>query len=594
MVFSLDDLRQLRRFLILGSDKPTYYASDREMTEENADVVKRLVDSLNGERAVGEIGAVSEGNLAAKNDPALFALAMALSAKRLPTKQAAALTRRRVARYATHWFHLAQFLSQMRGTGRLVRRVLAEPYVTMSAQALAYQAVKYAQRDGWSHADLIRLSHPIAPSPEHHTVYQFMLHGYPIPDVLVDSPDGGAMPNVAATPPSLGAATAFYDKIMAPIEEVHGNPRISKERRREMWLAKWQARRRLVDEPDHPAWKIITGAERIKRAKTAQEAADLVADYGLPHEAVPSQFKAGQPENAPVWLALLTEMLTSPRQATALIRNLPTMTRSGVFQSEWALARVAERLVSPSWLKEGGIHPIAMLNAFTTYQRGQSTEGNTTWTPVPPLVEALETGFYAAFGAVTATNKRIVLALDVSGSMGSGSIGGLKGLTPRVASAAMAMVTLATEPNARIVAFTSINRPGSRAKRYMSQGMPTSLESLPIRQGQKLDAVLKVVDGLPMGGTDCALPMVWAAEERIEADAFIIYTDNETWAGDIHPVQALDGYAIQMGIAARLIVVGMTSTGYSIADPTRTDMLDVVGFDASAPELMARFILGEV
>jgi 60 kDa SS-A/Ro ribonucleoprotein len=88
--------------------------------------------------------------------------------------------------------------------------------------------------------------------------------------------------------------------------------------------------------------------------------------------------------------------------------------------------------------------------------------------------------------------------------------------------------------------------------------------------------------------------MLWAAEERIEADAFVVYTDNETWAGAIQPVQALDRYAVMMGIAAKLIVVGMTSTGYSIADPTRDDMLDVVGFDASAPELMARFILGEV
>lgn len=41
------------------------------------------------------------------------------------------------------------------------------------------------------------------------------------------------------------------------------------------------------------------------------------------------------------------------------------------------------------------------------------------------------------------------------------------------------------------------------------------------------------------GGTDCAQPMLWAAERRLEFDTFVVLTDNETWAGKIHPFQAL-------------------------------------------------------
>ena len=44
-----------------------------------------------------------------------------------------------------------------------------------------------------------------------------------------------------------------------------------------------------------------------------------------------------------------------------------------------------------------------------------------------------------------------------------------------------------------------------------------------------------------------------------------------------------------MGIAAKLVVVAMASNGFSIADPEDAGMLDVVGFDAAAPQLIADF-----
>jgi 60 kDa SS-A/Ro ribonucleoprotein len=73
----------------------------------------------------------------------------------------------------------------------------------------------------------------------------------------------------------------------------------------------------------------------------------------------------------------------------------------------------------------------------------------------------------------------------------------------------------------------------------------------------------------------------------------VIYTDNETWAGTIHADEALRRYRERTGIRAKLVVVGMTSTGFTIADPNDAGMLDVVGFDAAAPALIASFARGE-
>jgi len=36
--------------------------------------------------------------------------------------------------------------------------------------------------------------------------------------------------------------------------------------------------------------------------------------------------------------------------------------------------------------------------------------------------------------------------------------------------------------------------------------------------------------------------MLDALQHRLKVDAFVIYTDSETWAGQIHPSQALDMY----------------------------------------------------
>ena len=101
--------------------------------------------------------------------------------------------------------------------------------------------------------------------------------------------------------------------------------------------------------------------------------------------------------------------------------------------------------------------------------------------------------------------------------------------------------------------------------------------------------MVKAVSDLPFGGTDCALPMLWAAENKVPVDIFCVYTDSETWAGDIHPVQALRAYRQKMGIGAKLVVIGMVSNGFSIADPDDGGMLDVVGFDTATPSVIADF-----
>ena len=105
----------------------------------------------------------------------------------------------------------------------------------------------------------------------------------------------------------------------------------------------------------------------------------------------------------------------------------------------------------------------------------------------------------------------------------------------------------------------------------------------------RLDSVVKRIGGLPFAGTDCSLPMRWALNARVEVDVFCVYTDSETWAGPVHPAQALREYRERSGIPAKLVVVGMVSNGFSIADPDDAGMMDVVGFDTGTPAILADF-----
>ena len=85
--------------------------------------------------------------------------------------------------------------------------------------------------------------------------------------------------------------------------------------------------------------------------------------------------------------------------------------------------------------------------------------------------------------------------------------------------------------------------------------------------------------------------MLYAIENNLEVDVFIIYTDCETKAGCIHPSKALKNYRDHSGIKAKLIVVAMSSNGVTIADPEDSGMLDIVGFDSAVPQVIREFVL---
>lgn len=519
-VYALDPWAAFERFLILGTEGGTYYVGEKTLTQDNAKNTLHCINT-DGKRAVDLLVDISDKGRAAKNDPAIFALALAAAAPDAATRAYALSALPQVCRIPTHLFHFLDYIQGMRGWGRGLRSAIAKWYTAKSVDTAAYHAVKYQTRDGWSHKDALILSHPRSTSPAQSSLFHWIMKG------------------------------------KEGINE--GTP------------------------------AIILAFHEAHAATTPKRVADLVRQYNLSREMLPTAML----KERVVWEALLEKM-----PLTALIRNLGNLSKAGLLDpfSEHT-AHVINKIKDVVELRKARVHPLFILNAMKTYASGKSFKGKGEWPVTPAIVDALDGAFYLSFGNVVPTGKNIMLALDVSGSMGAGTIAGSQ-ITPREACAALALITANVESRHLIVGFTAGGIPGSRG--YMSgrdqsrfgYRSADAITQLAITPRQRLDTVIQYTAGLDFGGTDCALPMLFARAEKWNVDAFVILTDSETWAGSIHPVQALRDYRQQSGVDAKLIVVGMTATKFTIADPTDPRSLDVVGFDLNAPHILSEFIRG--
>ena len=503
--YSVDDLTRLDRFLILGSEEGSYYASERRLTLENAGTVRRCAQE-DGFSTVKRIVEISTSGRAPRVGPPLFSLAVCASHENEETRKLALWQLSRVARTASQLMQFVEFADAMRGWGRGLRNAVRDWYLDRTPAQVAYQAVKYRQRNGWTHRDLLRKSHALVAkdNADLKGIFQWVTHG----DLPAES----------------------------------------------------------------DSTRLIHAFERAKTADT-EELASLIREHRMSWEMVPAE-KLGDPA---VWEALAEDM---PLVAT--LRNLGNLTRHGII-APMKCERALEAIGRIGGDGDGAslIHPIAVLQALVTYRGGNGLRGRNVWKPVQPMVDALDQAFERSFRSAPRTGARLYLAVDVSGSMSRGAVAGVPGLTPRMAASAMAMAVARREPNHLIRGFAGGNN--------LSMG-GTRMEPLDIAAGDSLaDAIGKARD-LPFGRTDCALPMLDALEQQVPVDCFVILTDSETWCGKVHPMEALRRYRREMGIPAKLVVVGMVSNGFSIADPEDAGSMDVVGFDAAAPQLIAGFV----
>jgi 60 kDa SS-A/Ro ribonucleoprotein len=536
-VFAVDDWTRLDRFLVLGAEGGTYYASEAKLTRENAECVARCL-AADTARTVARIVEMSVSGRIPKNATAIFGLALACGLE-TGTRPNGAKTFgfidqviaqdavNKVCRTANDFFQFIESVKSFRGLGKKMQFLIGNWYGAKTVEQAAFQVTKYVQRNGVSHRDVLRQcgGAPVT-TPAHGALYRWVSSGgEKMGSYSVDRTKGG------------GKVTEYpaVDPALLP--------------------------------------RIVHAYEAVKKATSKAEILKLIQEDRVPREFLEgAQSKyLNDPE---VWEALLPSM-----PLTALVRNLGKMSAIGLITPLSAAEKLVKaKLGDQAYIKKSRLHPIWILVNAKTYGQGRGVKGSLSWSPTAGVKDALDAAFFLAFGNVIPSGKGCLLALDVSGSMG-GRMSGFSDIagtsvSPREAAAALALVTARTEPN------------------YHIMGFQDKLVDIPITARTSLTDAVRLTENLPFGRTDCALPMTTALEKKWSVEAFSVYTDNETYAGSIHPFQALKQYRHRMGGSAKLCVVGMTATQFTIADPTDAGMLDVVGFDTAAPQIMADFFRG--
>jgi 60 kDa SS-A/Ro ribonucleoprotein len=569
--YQVSDKEYLERVLILGTNGNTYYASAMKMTADAMNYIKNMIKNGKGKLVVDIIKDIYENGRAPKQDSTFFALAM-VTQEDVPVEvKTEALELIAKLRTFSHLYTLEgmrKALGGKKGFGRGMRKSMLKLVKNKTGKQFAYQATKYRSRkcgeESWSIDDIIKCSH------------------IPSKDL---SEDGQLV-------------LVYLIKGMEKCEEEY---------------AKLQA-------PSNGSKETIGYLRAVEAVKSGESTVDtviqLVRQYNLPREVLNTSLL----NSVEVWNALLfttsvgecgkiVRRVTMP--INALFRNLGVMSSKGVFGDQSVATLVGEHIVKQHILKNGYVHPVTVLLAKLTYKTGHSLKGKLIWPVNNTILNALEEAFYVSFQAVEGTGKKILHAVDCSGSM----ICKIASV-PQISSCE-AVGTLVME---------AVRREHKYAKEMKAKGTPVdnlqevmlfskSGNKVTISPDMKLEQVMKIIQS-DYQTTDCSQPIIKALEEYRKTngksgcyDLFIVYTDNETYAsGSKHPSELLDEYIKETGLQSRLVIYATTPTmntigyGYckqnnvfSPKEGTNSSLtLNIAGFDLNGPTLIRNFAMGSL
>lgn len=562
-VFTVSLEQSLLRTLIMGTSAGTLYQSPETFTGEAVDLFVKAL-SIDPRMTIGITRNVAQNNRAPRPDMCILLLAVALNHEDLLARKLAADFTKSICKTASHLEMLASFVLSMRPRGAkyattpqvgrlsaVKKRAFRSWFDTMDPANLAYQAIKYPERNGVSLRDILIMTHPNGGVPvgnrEHRMLreYRKEIYNWIVKGTLGDAPRFKGV----------GALLSYH--------EVH---------------------REKGDPDQHPALRIVAMQELYRQGMTENHASWFISQYNLPREVIPTELLNSEE----VWAALLKGM-----PIWAMLRNLGKMSAIGLLKHRsLATDLVVNRLLDKEYIRKSKVHPWTIYVAMRSYSMGKGVRGKLVWQPVQRIVDALDAAFDTAFGNVKPTLARTLVAVDVSGSMDDGKVAGNQYISCREAAAVMAMAISRVEPNCTIVA-------------YSDRMVPIDIDP-----NDRIDVVMRKFAAIPMGGgTYCSLPIEWALKEQRSFDCFISITDSEThdlrhaayyrWPARLEGVrpkmsyrEALLRYRNKLNPMARAATMAMAANEISLSDPDDPMQLDLVGLDASSLAILREFQLG--
>lgn len=176
--------RDLRRFLITGSDSPIMHSGPSVALF--ADNIPPCVESCISSDGLGVLRLLRDAGSECNQDAKLFAYAAAFSIGDELTRKEAREQFPALVITAPQLFRFLSYARGMRGWGRGLRRAVAEWYTSKQPRTLAYQLTTYPAGHGFTHRDVLRLAHVKPDSGEMSDIFSYMLGNLAALDTTVN------------------------------------------------------------------------------------------------------------------------------------------------------------------------------------------------------------------------------------------------------------------------------------------------------------------------------------------------------------------------------------------------------------------------
>jgi 60 kDa SS-A/Ro ribonucleoprotein len=350
--FEITPQQRLERFLLIGSEGGTYYVDEQELTEDNAKSIISYIRK-DGFTVINTLTDFIANNRLPKMDTALFVLALCATHGDPKTKQVAYASISKFCKTATHLFIFVNQVNQLRGWSAGLRRGVANWYTSKDDNKLSYQLVKYRNREGFTHKDVLRLAHPKALTDSQNSLFKYAVGKYDL---------------------------SWKDNL-PQVDVPH----------------------KIIDLP-----KLIHAFETAISTSNTKELIGLIKEFNLTWEMIPTQFL-----NEPVVLTTLLEKMPT----VAMIRNLNRFSKAGMTNGLTDTTKTILSKLTKEAIQGCGIHPLNLVNAMGTYATGRGDKGSSFWNVNQNIVDALNDAYEFAISNIKPTGKTILVALDVSGSM---------------------------------------------------------------------------------------------------------------------------------------------------------------------------------
>ncbi|CAJ1071783.1 kDa SS-A/Ro ribonucleoprotein [Xyrichtys novacula] len=360
--WEVTDKARLCRFLCYGSEGDIYTAREEgQLNMESSAALLSLLQEGRGAEVVEEIKRFSQDGRVVRLGPSFFALALCSQHSELKTRQAAFKAVKEVCRDPAHLFSFIQNKKELKEGmkcgiwGRALRKAVSDWYNEQDAMSLAAAVTKCKQREGWTHQDLLRLSHTKPANEAIALISKYVTKG--------------------------------WKEVQAAYADKENSEEVVK------------------------VLSYLEVVEKVKHSSDETEVISLIEEHKLERE----QLLTDHLKSKQVWRALLKEM---PLQSLLRILGKMT-SKKVLEPGSSETQAVCERIQSETVLKKAQIHPFSILLAMENYKRGQGYQGKTKWEPDSSILKAMDSAFYKSFMNVEPVGKRFVVAVDVSTSLSS-------------------------------------------------------------------------------------------------------------------------------------------------------------------------------